>query len=178
MTKIVVTAGHSNVDPGAVANGFKEADFCADMRNYVAFYLKNWGFTVETDGEGRTNAPLAQAISIAKGAKVAVEFHLNAAVSRKASGIEVLAPSNKKKLAQAIAKSIAKVTGSNLRGDEGFKPEDSGQHRRLGFVRAGGMIVELEFISNPTKFNILRETRWLVAKAIAETIRNYIIEQE
>lgn len=32
MTRIVITAGHGGKDPGAVYNGIKEADFCADMR--------------------------------------------------------------------------------------------------------------------------------------------------
>ena len=46
---VVITAGHSNEDPGAVYDNTKEADFCADMRNYVAFYLRNWGVQVKTD---------------------------------------------------------------------------------------------------------------------------------
>lgn len=178
MAKIVITAGHSNTDPGAVYNNVREADFCADMRNYVAYYLRNWGFDVATDGEGRTNAPLAQAIALAKKADIAVEFHLNAAQSKQAFGVEVITRDKHKVLAQDIAKAVAEVTTTKLRGDNGFKPEDSGQHSRLGFVQAGGLIVELEFLSSPYRFKLLNDKRWSVAKAIAEVIKNHIDNKE
>lgn len=173
MALIVITAGHSNTDPGAVNGQMREADFCADMRNYVAFYLRNWGFNVVTDGEGRTNAPLAQAVHLARKADLAVEFHLNASTNKTVKGIEVLSRDKHKKISQAIAKAINSVTGSPLRGEEGWKPEDAGQHRRLAFVSAGGIIVELEFISNFNRMKTLTETRWVVAKAIAEVIKDY-----
>lgn len=179
--RIVITAGHGGKDPGAVAdyakNGtidFKEADFCADMRNYVAYYLRNWGYRVETDGQGATNAPLAQAIELAKQADIAVEFHLNAAVNEKAEGIEVLALHTKRSLAQKIAKAIHSVTKSPLRGEQGYKSDSSGQHSRLGFCRAGGLVVEMEFISNKARMETLNNKRWVVAKAIAEAIHNHI----
>ena len=171
---VVITAGHSNEDLGAVYDNTKEADFCADMRNYVAFYLRNWGIQVKTDGEGRTNAPLRQAVLLAKNSKLALEFHLNASENKTAYGIEVLALEKHKKIAQEIAYAIKTVTGSRLRGDEGYRPQNAGQHARLGFVSAGGLVVELEFLSNSARFNILNEKRWLVAKAIAEVIKNYL----
>lgn len=172
--RIVITAGHSNTDPGAVGNGYKEADFCADMRNYVTYYLRNWGFKVETDGAGRTNAPLAQAIQLAREAEIAIEFHLNAAVNKNAEGIEVLALHTKRALAQKIAMAINRITKSPLRGDKGYKTDSSGQHSRLGFCRAGGLIVELDFVSNKKRMDTLNELRWVVAKEIATAIKDYI----
>ena len=171
---IVITAGHSNVDPGAVSNGFKEADFAADMRNYVAYYLRNWGFKVTTDGEGRTNAPLRQAIQLARGADVSVEFHLNASSTYTAYGVECLSQTKDKALSQKLAQAVADVTGTKLRGDMGWQPENAGQHSRLGFVRAGGIIVELEFVTCQSRMNALNEKRWLVAKAIATVIREHM----
>lgn len=171
---ITITAGHGGKDSGVVFENTKEADFCADMRNYVAYYLRNWGYTVLTDGEGRVNAPLAQAIQLAKQANIAVEFHLNAAANHSVFGIEVLTRDKHKPLAQAIAQAIQSVTKSTLRGDKGFKPEDAGQHSRLGFVSAGGLIVELEFLTNTARFGTLNTHRWTVAKAIAEAIKEYI----
>lgn len=172
--KVAITAGHSNKDPGAVNDELREADFCADMRNYVAFYLKNWGYNVETDGVGRINAPLQQAVQLAKTADLAIEFHLNASTNKSVKGIEVLSRDKHKKISQEIARAISDITGSPLRGDKGWKPEDAGQHRRLAFVSAGGIIVELEFISNFNKMKILTDSRWVVAKAIAEVIKNNI----
>lgn len=171
----MITAGHSNADPGAVYGGTKEADFCADMRNYVAYYLTHWGEKdVVTDGSGRINAPLAQAIKLAKSADVAIEFHLNASDNRAAYGVEVLCLPKHKVLAQKIAYAVNSVTGTKMRGDNGYKEQGSGQHSRLGFCMAGGLIVELEFLSNTARFNSLNENRWLVAKAIAEVIRDYV----
>ncbi len=43
-----------------MSDGYKEVD-CVDMRNYVAYYLRNWGFDVVTDGEGRRRKFTAQA---------------------------------------------------------------------------------------------------------------------
>lgn len=174
MKKIVITAGHGGQDPGAVYDGTRESDFCADMRNYVAYYLRNYGYHVVTDGEGRVNAPLAQAVRLIKGADLALEFHLNAFANRKSYGVEVLARDRHKVISQKIAQAIVGVTGSQLRGDQGFVPEDKGQHKRLAFVSNGGLIVELEFLSNATRFATLRDKRWLVAKAIAETIRDHL----
>ncbi len=37
---VTVTAGHSNVDPGAVNGKFKEAELVTKFRNAVAHYLK------------------------------------------------------------------------------------------------------------------------------------------
>ena len=34
--RLLVAAGHSNIDPGAVAHGFTEAEIVADFRNMVA----------------------------------------------------------------------------------------------------------------------------------------------
>lgn len=172
--RIVITAGHGGTDPGAVANGYKEAAFCADMRNYVAYYLRNRGLRVETDGQGPTNAPLSQAIALAKNASLAVEFHLNASMHKDISGIEVLSRPEHKLLAQKIAKAIGSVTGSRLRGDNGWRPENAGQHSRLGFVRAGGMIVELDFVTNADAMAVLNDNRWRVAKNIAEVIVDHI----
>lgn len=179
--KIVISAGHSNTDLGAVAdhngdkvNDYKEADFCADFRNYVAYYLRNWGLPVTTDGEGRTNAPLSQAIKLATGADLAIEFHLNASSDSRAYGVECLANVKHKTLCQKICQAIVNVTGSRLRGEYGYKAEDAGQHSRLGFVRAGGIIVELEFVSSPKFMSVLNDKRWVVAKAVAEVIKNHV----
>ena len=62
MKTFVITAGHSNTDPGAVAFGRKEADIAVDMRNMVAHYLTAAGHTVITDGDGRDNKSLYEAV--------------------------------------------------------------------------------------------------------------------
>lgn len=171
---ITITAGHSNTDSGAVGNGYKENEFVTNIRNYVTLYLRQAGFTVQTDGNGSDNQPLSTAMKLASKSQVAVEFHLNAATNSTAKGVEVLSSPKDKVLSQKIAQAISSVTGSPLRGEKGWKPENSGQHARLGFVRSGGVIVELEFISNKNAMETLNSKRWLVAKAIAEAIALHV----
>ena len=60
---ITLTAGHSNTDPGAVNGSDREADIAQDMRNIVANILKTeYGLSVKTDGEGKGNMPLREAV--------------------------------------------------------------------------------------------------------------------
>ncbi|MBJ1792543.1 N-acetylmuramoyl-L-alanine amidase, partial [Neisseria meningitidis] len=86
MSKIIcLTAGHSNTDPGAVNGSDREADLAQDMRNIVASILRNdYGLTVRTDGEGKGNMPLRDAVKLIRGSDVAIEFHTNAAANKTA----------------------------------------------------------------------------------------------
>ncbi|HFC6902161.1 TPA: N-acetylmuramoyl-L-alanine amidase, partial [Neisseria meningitidis] len=80
MSKIIcLTAGHSNTDPGAVNGSDREADLAQDMRNIVAAILRDdYGLTVKTDGTGKGNMPLREAVKLIRGSDVAIEFHTNA----------------------------------------------------------------------------------------------------
>jgi len=165
-----VTAGHSNADPGAVRGKDKEADFVVKVRNAVELYLLRTGLVVKTDGQGSINLPLTNAIQIIRGSSTAIEFHLNASSNPQANGVETIALPEDKKLAQAISKAIVEVTGSRLRGKDGWIDQSDSARGKLGFVSNGGLIVELGFISNPAEFAVLQAKYWLVAKAIADVI--------
>ncbi|MEN6547202.1 MAG: N-acetylmuramoyl-L-alanine amidase, partial [Armatimonadia bacterium] len=67
-------------------------------------------------------------------------------------------------LGAAMCKAIADTLGIRNRGAKG---EGAGQHSRLGFVQAGGVILELFFISNPDDRRRYLDRKWLVAKAVA-----------
>jgi N-acetylmuramoyl-L-alanine amidase len=88
---VTVTAGHSNKDPGAVNGKYKEAELVSQFRNAVAYYLREAGIQYKTDGVGILNQDLNAAIKLIKGSSVAVEFHMNAATSKQANGIETIA---------------------------------------------------------------------------------------
>jgi N-acetylmuramoyl-L-alanine amidase len=102
---VTVTAGHSNKDPGAVNGKFKEAELVSQFRNAVAYYLREAGIQYKTDGVGILNQDLNAAIKLIKGSSVAVEFHMNAATSKQANGIETIALPKDKKLAQGFIES-------------------------------------------------------------------------
>lgn len=166
MKPIVITAGHSIADPGAVAGGLTEADICTDFRNLVAHYLRKDGIPFVTDGKDGENLPLAKAIALVRAnpSALSVEFHCNAAANPAATGVESLSSETGKAIGAALCQAIADAIGIKNRGAKG---EAAGQHSRLGFVQAGGIIVELFFISNPQDVRRYLDRKWLVAKAVA-----------
>ena len=168
-----ITAGHSNTDPGAVNGKTKEADLVVNFRNAVSFYLREAGLQVKTDGTGTKNDPLSAAVKLIQGSSVAVEFHMNAATSKQANGIETIALPKDKKLAQDLSKAVADALGSRLRGENGWIDQSKSARGRLAYVSAGGLIVELGFISNEDELARFNARYWLAAKAVANILIKY-----
>ena len=168
MKTIFLSAGHSTTDPGAVGNGLKEADVAVEVRNAVAGHLRTMGVTCEVDAKGSGNLPLRDAVKAAKRHQIAVEFHCNAAANPAATGVETLQAAKDKALGTALCDAIAVALKIKNRG---AKPENAGQHHRLAFVQAGGIIVELFFISNPADVKAYTERKqgmcWLIAQRLA-----------
>lgn len=170
---VTVTAGHSNTDPGAVNGKYKEAELVSQFRNAVAYYLREAGIQYKTDGVGTTNQDLNAAIKLIKGSSVAVEFHMNAATSKQANGIETIALPKDKKLAQDLSKAVADAFGSRLRGDNGWIDQSKSARGKLGFISNGGLIVELGFISNEEELFQFNARYWSAAKAVAKVLIEY-----
>ena len=170
---VTVTAGHSNKDPGAVNGKFKEAELVSQFRNAVAYYLREAGIQYKTDGVGATNQNLNAAIKLIKGSSVAVEFHMNAAASKQANGVETVALPKDKKLAQDLSKAVADAFGSRLRGDNGWIDQSKSARGRLAYINAGGLIVELGFISNEEELFQFNARYWSAAKAVAKVLIEY-----
>lgn len=170
---VTVTAGHSNKDPGAVNGKYKEAELVRNFRNAVAFYLREAGIQYKTDGVGATNQNLNAAIKLIKGSSVAVEFHMNAAASKQANGVETIALPKDKKLAQELSKAVADAFGSRLRGDNGWIDQSQSARGKLGFISNGGLIVELGFISNEEELFQFNARYWSAAKAVAKVLIEY-----
>ena len=170
---VTVTAGHSNKDPGAVNGKFKEAELVSQFRNAVAYHLREAGIQYKTDGVGATNQNLNAAIKLIKGSSVAVEFHMNAAASKQANGVETIALPKDKKLAQDLSKAVADAFGSRLRGDNGWIDQSQSARGKLGFISNGGLIVELGFISNEEELFQFNARYWSAAKAVAKVLIEY-----
>ena len=170
---VTVTAGHSNKDPGAVNGKFKEAELVSQFRNAVAYYLREAGIQYKTDGVGILNQDLNAAIKLIKGSSVAVEFHMNAAASKQANGIETIALPKDKKLAQDLSKAVADAFGSRLRGDNGWIDQSQSARGKLGFISNGGLIIELGFISNEEELFQFNARYWSAAKAVAKVLIEY-----
>ena len=172
MTKTVtLTAGHSNTDPGAVNGSDREADLAQDMRNIVASILRDdYGLTVKTDGTGKGNLSLGEAVKLIRGSDVAIEFHTNAAASKTATGVEALSTPKNKRWCQVLSRAVADATGWTLRGDGGFKPDNAGQHSRLAYAQAGGIVFEPFFISNDADLKLFKERKWIICRAVADAV--------
>ena len=164
MRHIVITAGHSNVDPGAVNGSVTEAHICTDFRNLVAYYLTRDNIAFSTDGRDNENLSLNKAIQLLTPGSLGVEFHCNAFSNPAATGVETLSQDKDKPLGGVLCRTVADTLGIVNRG---AKSEGSGQHSRLGFVRAGGIILELFFISNPDDLRRYLDKKWVLARNIA-----------
>lgn len=170
MRSIFISAGHSAQDPGAVGNGVTEAAVVLEFRDLVAHYLQLAGAMFDRDGAKGENLPLREAVKRIPRGGLAVEFHLNAAASPSATGVETLSAAGLKPFGAGLCAVIAARLGIRNRGAKG---EDAGQHSRLAFVQAGGVIVELFFVSNPADLAAYQAVKWLLAKDVA----HYLIQQ-
>jgi N-acetylmuramoyl-L-alanine amidase len=169
--KFTITAGHGGRDPGAIAaNGLKEADLMAELRDHVAAVLRAGGHQVKTDGARWQNLPLVHALTLVPGSDVAIELHTNAVESPGARGVEVISLPAQKEMARTLARRIAYTLEIPVRGAGGWIDQSQSARDRLGFVRAGGLVVETFFISNPMELERYLDRKLLVASAIAECL--------
>ena len=171
---VTITAGHSNTDSGAVGFGVKESDLAIKFRNAVTTYLKAQNILVRNDGVGTDNKDLKHAISLIKGSDVALEIHLNSSTNKTANGIECVCLEKDKVLAQKLSAAVAKVTGSRLRADKGAMRQEDSARGRLGYVNAGGLILEIFFLSNESELKVFEEKYWLIAKEVAKVLVDYV----
>lgn len=172
---IAITAGHSNSDPGAVNGQYREAFIAVEFRNEIAKRLRAVGYEVLTDGNALDNEKLNLAIVLAKKADLAIEFHLNASDNKTAKGVEALALDKDKVLCQKLCEAVARVLDTPVRGsDKGWKSQSSGQHAKLGFCSAGGIIMETFFISNNEELEKYFDRREALYDALAKVIIEYV----
>ena len=170
MSIIVLTAGHSATDPGAVAGGFTEAGLMLDLRDITAELLRELGHVVIQDGADGENLPLRRAIELIDHGAIAVELHTNASDNPAARGVEAISLPPLQAFSQRLAQAVAAVLHTRVRGLAGWIDQSQSARGRLGYVNAGGVILETFFISNPAERHVYLDRRYEVAAAIADTI--------
>jgi N-acetylmuramoyl-L-alanine amidase len=176
--KFTITAGHGSGDPGAVAKtGETEADLMQELRNILAGKLRDMGHEVKTDGARWQNLPLVHAMTLVPGSDAALELHMNGSTIESATGVEVVSLPKDKELARTIARAIAHTLELPVRGAGGWIDQSQTHRGRLGFVRMGGMVVEVCFISNPKDLARYLDRKWLVASAIARELEFFSAAQ-
>lgn len=164
-----ISAGHSETDPGAIAHGRREADIVCEFRNIVSFYLQRDRVPHELDGFGTVNMPLREVVKRSRRHQLSIEFHCNAGPAT-AGGVEVLCAPKDYVVASRICAAVSHALGIRNRG---VKPEGAGQHSRLAFVQAGGMICELFFITNRADLAAYDAAKWVAARDVAAILKEY-----
>ena len=169
---IVITAVHDNNRQGATANHpaygpFTEHIIATECRDKLASLLRAKGIEVLTDGAGTENWVLSRAAKLAEQGVIAVEIHCNAFSNSAVAGVETLSGAKDFRLGKALCEAISSALGIPNRG---AKPENAGQHDSLAFVRAGGLVLELFFLSNPRDLERYLLNQDKVIQSIAEVI--------
>lgn len=147
-----------------------EAALMTELRDIVAGKLRSAGHEVKTDGAKWENWPLVRALKLIPQSDAAIELHTNASTNPAARGVEVISLPAQKELARELARRIAHTLEIPVRGAGGWIDQSQSARGRLAFVNAGGLIVEVFFISNPSELARYQDRKWLVASAIAETL--------
>jgi N-acetylmuramoyl-L-alanine amidase len=128
----------------------------------------------------RDDTALADTMAFLKGrtkaTDVLIEIHYNASDNTTVKGTEVLIPeiytSEETEIADRLSDVIGDVLGTKERGQlgatDGVKTEADSKRKKLGWMRMVGIniLIELEFLSNPTAMQTLEQKRdelWTVA---------------
>lgn len=171
---LFISAGHDDLDPGAVGHGYTEADIALEFRDLLANYLRP-RVVFSKDGARDQNLPLRTAVKLAAKHDVAVEFHCNA-FNGTATGVETLSRPEDYALGNRLCAAISEALGIANRG---AKPEGSGQHSRLAFAsQGGGIIVELFFIDNRSDLDRYFANRQAVIESIGGVLIDEVCRRE
>ena len=176
---IFISAGHNpkgiKADPGAIGNGYHEADLAVEFRNLVVAILRGKKLDVITDKDDERLGEYLKRIQTGNGS-VVLEFHFDAAASPTATGATALIGNDADRLDKAFAKELvdanALVLGIKNRG---VKTEADSHRGSLGLMREQGTVALLElcFISNPEDIHQYQKSKITLASKIAEIIERY-----
>lgn len=169
--KVFIGIGHGGSDPGAVANGFKEAGLNLVIGLACATELERHGIKVKTSRTKDENDPLTEEIkecnAFLGSDGLAVDIHNNAGGG---DGAEVYYYSGggvSKTLAQNVNTAII-AAGQNSRGIKTRKAANGSEY--YGWIRetlSPAIIVECAFVDNKTDIKIIDTTAEQKAMGVA-----------
>lgn len=173
-----LSAGHSNSDPGAVANGHKEADVTKIIRDAIVANSDDKNIVVDKDW--MTNRQWQTSFKPGSGS-VVFDIHLNAAGNNTTRGVECYVNkndfanknSNSYKMADEINKFLADTLGIKNRG---VKPENNSQHSKIGILNLGSgisVLVEVDFITGTGAVENIVSKKEIIGKGLAKILKRY-----
>jgi N-acetylmuramoyl-L-alanine amidase len=185
MRKVFISAGHTRKgqDSGAVANGYKEGDLAAALRDKVVSELKTMGVTSIVDDD--KNA-LQQTINAFRAAinptSILLDIHFNAG-GELATGVETFVPDTASgfelELAGELSEVVAEVMTIKLRGNaygfQGVKTERQSARGKLGWMRLVGenVLLEVCFMTNKKELDTYLFNENKIAKRIAFVLATF-----
>lgn len=178
-TTAFISAGHNpkgiKVDPGAVANGLREADLTVDFRNTVVPITRGLGVQVITDRDDERLGNYLRRIQTGNGS-VVIEFHFDAAASSAATGATALIGNDADRLDRMFATELVNATATTLGiKNRGIKTESESHRGRLGLMRENGIVALLEicFITNENDVKAYQNHKMELATKVAQIIKKY-----
>ncbi|MXS72697.1 N-acetylmuramoyl-L-alanine amidase [Chryseobacterium binzhouense] len=173
-----LSAGHHDKDPGAVANGYKEADVTKLIRDSIVRNSGDKDIVVDKDWEN--NRQYQNRIKPGAGS-VVFDIHLNAAGNNTTRGVESYV--NRKdfadknsasyKMADEVNLFLSKELGIKNRG---VKPENNSQHSTIGILNLGSgiaVLVEVDFITGAGAVENIMVKKDIIGKGLAKILKKY-----
>lgn len=179
MSKLFLIAGHSNSDPGAVAENVvgrvKESDLTKEQRDMVYHYFRqhNVSPVIFDDDKDSLSQVIQKVNNLIKPSDILIDFHFNA-FNKKASGSEVF-PNKNMLIASELVTGISSIMGIPNRG---VKIQSESSRGTLGILKGIGrrILIETCFMDNEDDFESYVKNKHLVNQYIAETIERHIYE--
>ena len=175
---IYLLAGHTpkgmHPDPGAVANGYKEAELTMELRDIIADKLRGKGCKVYEDED---SLRLAEVLSVVNSTEkdIVCDIHFNAGPEA-ATGIEVMVPARSTEDERDLARKICALLSSIMKiRNRGVKTESDGQHKSLGVMRELGIniLIEMCFITNKTDMTSYQANKAKIADELMYLLIEY-----
>ena len=175
--KVFIGVGHGGSDPGAVANGFEEADLNLAIATACNAELIRHGVITKMSRTKDENDTLDEEIREcnAFAPDIAVDFHNNAGRGNGAEAFYKHKSADSKALALCILEEVEKV-GQNIRG---AKTKLWGDADYFGFLReinCVSAIVEFAFVDNSEDMKIIdtKAEQEIMGVAAAKGILRYL----
>jgi N-acetylmuramoyl-L-alanine amidase len=167
--RLFINAGHGGGDPGAVANGLREADITLKIGQRLN--TKIFSLCTTKLFLSRNLSDIVRESNIFK-ADFFVSIHVNAHNTSSANGIETFCykfGGKGEQLARSVQTQLIRFLA---RFDRGVK---EGNFQVLRSTIAPAILTEIGFITNTTEANLMKTDKWIEdsAEALAIGISNY-----
>lgn len=166
---IILSAGHSPDSPGASALGKREHELTREYARALHDALRDAGVPVMLINQ---SLPLRERIQLMKARKtprdLAMEIHFNAA-NGKAHGTEVFYPMGDVTCLKVSRDILLKTSGALGLRNRGAKLQNRSARGTLGWVKEGGILIEVCFMDNPEDMSKVNPTVW--AEAVVAALR-------